>query len=208
MKGNIDYLVKTLKEKKFTSGDISNVFKNGNIHLFIAAITGFIYCVYIIIYFIIIRFSSSNAGAAGLYGFATTISFPHIICIIAAVILNIISWDKNIYVFALAAGIFYGLSSLLLILYAIFLIPSIVLCFLGFGKLKNNITGDNYDIQKNNDNKNNKDINKTVDKLTENITGNTKICPYCANKIKEAAIICQYCKKDLPAVNNPAQDSE
>ena len=33
----------------------------------------------------------------------------------------------------------------------------------------------------------------------QNITaGKTKICPFCANEIKSAAIVCQFCGRDLP----------
>jgi len=33
---------------------------------------------------------------------------------------------------------------------------------------------------------------------TENIINDYKICPFCANKIKKEAIVCQYCNRDLP----------
>ena len=29
----------------------------------------------------------------------------------------------------------------------------------------------------------------------------TKKCPFCANSIKEDAIVCQYCHRDLPTVH-------
>ena len=29
-----------------------------------------------------------------------------------------------------------------------------------------------------------------------------KKCPYCDNKIKERAVVCQYCHKDLPDTGN------
>jgi predicted membrane protein len=38
--------------------------------------------------------------------------------------------------------------------------------------------------------------------IVEKISGNTKVCPFCANKIKEEAIVCHFCKKDLPAPNS------
>jgi hypothetical protein len=32
----------------------------------------------------------------------------------------------------------------------------------------------------------------------EQDTASTKVCPYCAETIKEAAIVCRFCNRELP----------
>lgn len=39
-------------------------------------------------------------------------------------------------------------------------------------------------------------INRSQNILTENL--DLKICPYCAEQIKSAAIVCRFCGRDLP----------
>ncbi len=107
-----------------------------SVALLISAIIGLIYGIYIISYFVDINASSSSTSDIIGSGIATALVLPHMIFVLIAVIFNIISWAINSRPFALTAGILYSVSALLFILYALFVVPSIVLSFVGFAKLK------------------------------------------------------------------------
>ena len=105
-----------------------------SIVLLIAAIIGLAYSIYIIGYFG--SLNSGNEYGSLASGIATAMVLPHMICLIIAVVFNIIGWVINKRGFALTAGILYSVSAVLFIMYAIFVIPSIVLSFVGFVRLK------------------------------------------------------------------------
>lgn len=104
--------------------------------LFISAIIGVAYGLYLVSYFGgIIGNTSSGAEAVG-GALATAMVTPHMVCVVVAAIFNVLAWLNNTRGFALVAAILYCVAAVLFLLYAMFLIPSIVLSFIGFSRLK------------------------------------------------------------------------
>lgn len=104
--------------------------------LLISAILGLLYSLYIISYFF--KGLTSTNGGAELAGaaIATALVTPHMILVVLATIFNIIAYFSNKRGFALTGAILYAVGGVIFILYIIFVVPSIVLSFVGYAKLK------------------------------------------------------------------------
>lgn len=107
-----------------------------SIPLLISAILGVAYAIYIIVYFGSVGSNAQNVSEAIGTGIATALVLPHIICTVIAVIFNILAWALNKKAFALVAGILYAVAAVLFFLYALFVIVQMILCFVGFAKLR------------------------------------------------------------------------
>lgn len=98
--------------------------------LIISAVLGVAYSLYLIFYFSDV--SEQNIGGA----IAATLVLPHMICTAIASIFNVVAVVTNTSGFALTGGILYSVAAVLFIVYGFFLVPMIVLSFIGFTKLK------------------------------------------------------------------------
>ena len=106
-----------------------------NILLLIAGILGLCYVIYLVSHFGgSMASSSSDAELAGA-GIATALVAPHMICVIIAVVFNIVAWVGNIRWAALVAGIMYAVSMVCFFLYALFVIVQMILCFVTYAKM-------------------------------------------------------------------------
>ncbi|QOX64236.1 hypothetical protein FRZ06_13245 [Anoxybacterium hadale] len=103
--------------------------------LLISAILGTLYLVYVISYFINGVASTSGSDQIGA-GIATALVAPHMFLLALAVLFNWIGWAARVRWAALTGGILYCVSGLLFLLYVVFEIPSIILSFVGFAKMK------------------------------------------------------------------------
>lgn len=104
--------------------------------LLISAILGTLYLAYIIYYFINGVTSTSGSEQIGA-GIATALVAPHMFLLAIAVLFNWIGWAARVRWAALTGGILYCVSGFTFLLYVFFEIPSIVLSFVGFAKMKN-----------------------------------------------------------------------
>lgn len=104
--------------------------------LLISAIFGTLYLVYIINYFFNGVTSTSGSEQIGA-GIATALVAPHMFLLAVAVLFNWIGWAAKAKWAALTGGILYCVSGLLFLLYVFFEIPSIILSFVGYAKMKN-----------------------------------------------------------------------
>jgi hypothetical protein len=108
-----------------------------SIVLLISAIIGWVYGMFITISFFTGAIVNSSPGVEALAGgIAAVLVLPHMICVLIALIFNILGWAVNKREFALTAGILYSASAAMFILFAVFVVPSIVLSFVGYAKLK------------------------------------------------------------------------
>lgn len=107
-----------------------------NVLLFISAILGVLYTIYIIVYFSSASGSSSDATEAIGIGIATALATPHMIATALATIFNILGWAMNHRGFALTGAILYCVAAVCFPMYAFFVVIQIVLSFIGFAKLK------------------------------------------------------------------------
>ncbi len=107
-----------------------------SIVLLVAAILGIVYAIYIICYFTGANASTETSSEMVGVGLATILVAPHALFVVLAAILNIIAWAKSSRALALTAAILYLVAALLFIPYAFFVVVQIVLCFVGFAKLK------------------------------------------------------------------------
>lgn len=99
-------------------------------------IIGALYFVYVVLYFLG-KIGSGASWAENLgYGIAATLAAPHIFLVFLALVFNIIGWAASRSWAALTGGILYSVAGLIFILYCIFVVPSIVLSFVGFAKLR------------------------------------------------------------------------
>lgn len=98
--------------------------------LIVSTILGAIYAIYLIVYFG--NASSEDIGGA----IASTIVMPHMICVVIAAAFNLAGSLTNKRGFALTSAILYSVSAVLFLMYAFFVIPMIILTFVGFANLK------------------------------------------------------------------------
>lgn len=103
--------------------------------LLISAILGTIYSIYIIMYFTGAVGGSEGTEQVGA-ALATAMVMPHLILVVLATIFNWVAYFTNKRGFALTAGILFSVGAVLFIIYALFVVPSLVLCFVGFSNLK------------------------------------------------------------------------
>ncbi len=103
--------------------------------LLIAAIIGALYSIYLIAYFGGAIGGSEGAEQAGA-ALATALVTPHMILVVLAAIFNWVAYFTNKRGFALTAGILYSVGGVIFIVYIFFVIPSLVLSFVGYANLK------------------------------------------------------------------------
>ncbi|MDU1412598.1 MAG: hypothetical protein E6929_07250 [Clostridium sp.] len=103
--------------------------------LLISAILGTAYSIYLILYFSGAIGGSEGAEQVGA-AIATALVTPHMILVVLATIFNWIGYFINKAGFALTAGILYSVAGVLFIMYIFFVIPSLVLSFVGYSKVK------------------------------------------------------------------------
>lgn len=103
--------------------------------LLIAAIIGALYSIYLIAYFGGAIGGSQGAEQAGA-ALATALVTPHMILVVLATIFNWVAYFTNKRGFALTAGILYSVGGVMFIVYILFVIPSLVLSFVGYANLK------------------------------------------------------------------------
>lgn len=117
--------------------------------LLISAILGAMYSVYLITYFGGGIFSSKDAAEAVGSAIATALVTPHMVLVVLATIFNWVAYFSNKRGFALTGAILYSVGGVIFILYIIFVIPSIILSFIGYAKLKKIIEVNNSNIANN-----------------------------------------------------------
>ncbi len=104
--------------------------------LLVSAILGLLYSIYIITYFTGQLSASKDAAELAGSAIATALVTPHMVLVILAAIFNWVAYFTNVRGLALTGAILYAVGGVLFILYFIFVIPSMVLSFVGFAKLK------------------------------------------------------------------------
>lgn len=100
-------------------------------------IAGALYFVCILIYFTKGVISGEDSFEIIGRGIAFMVVAPHIFCVLLALVFNIIGWATSRTWAALTGGILYCVAAVSFILYCFFVVPSIILSFVGFAKLKN-----------------------------------------------------------------------
>ena len=102
--------------------------------LLVSALLGTLYAIYIISHFFGGVASTDGAEQVGA-AIATALVLPHIITLVLAIIFNWVAFAANIKGMAIATGILYSVSGVIFILYFLFLVPMIVLSFIGVSKI-------------------------------------------------------------------------
>lgn len=104
--------------------------------LIASSVLGFMYSIYLIFYFSgTMSGDVSDAEAIG-GALATLMVTPHMAMVILSTIFNILAVALKKVGFALTSGILYSVAGLLFPLYLPFVIPMIVLSFVGYAKMK------------------------------------------------------------------------
>lgn len=110
--------------------------KKKSIALILSAIIGAGYALYITTYFGGTIFKSESAAAAAGVSIAAALVTPHMLCTVVAAIFNVIACFNNNSAFALTGAILYCCAAVLFLFYALFVVPSIILSFVGYARLK------------------------------------------------------------------------
>lgn len=104
--------------------------------LLVSAIIGTLYMIFLIANFGGAIANSTDAAEQAGAAIATALVTPHMILVAIALIFNWVSYFTNKRGFALTAGILYSVGGVLFLLYIFFVVPSLVLSFVGYAKLK------------------------------------------------------------------------
>lgn len=95
--------------------------------LLASGILGFLYATYILVYFY------GSGDAMGML--AGAIVMPHAIAVLVGATFAMLASQKESRTFALVSGITYSVSAVIFMLYAIMVLPMIILSFVGFAKM-------------------------------------------------------------------------
>ncbi|MBJ7281283.1 MAG: hypothetical protein JHD31_05415 [Rhodoluna sp.] len=112
------------------------MFENRSKLTAISILLGIAYAIYAISYFTSANASSTSDAEAIGTGIATLLVAPSIFILFVGIILGLIGFFNRSAGLQLTAAILYSAAALMFILYAIFLIPSIVLGFIGWNQQK------------------------------------------------------------------------
>lgn len=121
-------------------------FKKRSKILFISACIGLFYLIYLISHFYVGVTTTDGAEQVGA-AIATALVTPHMILIGVAVIFNWLGVFLKKNWMAMVSGILYGVGGVMFIIYIWFVIPMIVLSFVGFAKQKKLNNEDEEDIK-------------------------------------------------------------
>ena len=122
--------------EKYTKKRGRTMKKKKSVCLAIGGLLGLAYFIYICVYFTGVNTSSTDAAEAIGGAIATALVTPHMICVAIAVIFNLVGFFANKPWAALTAGILYAVGGVLFLAYFMFVIPSMVLCFVGYARVK------------------------------------------------------------------------
>ncbi len=111
------------------------MFKNRSKVLFISAILGTLYTLYLVSYFTGGMSSGDSAEQVGT-ALATALVLPHAMVLVLAVIFNWVGFFMNKTWAAITCGVLYSVSGVLFLLYIVFEVPMIILSFVGVSKVK------------------------------------------------------------------------
>ncbi len=103
--------------------------------LFVSAVIGTLYVFYLISYFIGGTASAGSTEEAIGTGLATVLVAPHMFMVFLAVIFNWIGFAMNKKWAAITCGVLYSVAGFLFMLYIMFVIPCIVLSFVGVAQV-------------------------------------------------------------------------
>ncbi|NFG95638.1 benzylsuccinate synthase [Clostridium sporogenes] len=112
------------------------MFKKRSKAFFTSIILATIYLIYIISYFYGILGDGDTAEQIG-SGLATALVTPHIIVLAISVMFGWLAFGLSSSGFALTASILYTVAGVMFIPYIFFVIPSIILGFVGYANQKN-----------------------------------------------------------------------
>lgn len=103
--------------------------------LIASSVLGILYSLFLIVNFFGSSGDISDAEAIG-GAIATALVMPHMILVVLATIFNVLSVTLEKSAFALTSGILYSVGGVLFLLYLVFVIPMIVLSFVGYSKMR------------------------------------------------------------------------
>lgn len=103
--------------------------------LLVSAILAIFYLSYLIGHFLGVITSTEGAEQLGA-SIAIAIVMPHVILVILGTIFNWVAFFSNKRGFALTAGTLFSVAGVIFLPYIFFVIPSLVLSFVGYAKLK------------------------------------------------------------------------
>ena len=106
------------------------------ITLLLSAIIGTGYAIYIISYFAGVTTAQTETTEQVGAVIATALATPHMVLVVLAVIFNWLGWLMRFSGFALTGAILYIVGGVLFLLYIPFTIPSMILSFIGYARMK------------------------------------------------------------------------
>lgn len=111
--------------------------KKGRVLLFISLVIGVLYIIYSFSYWgnINVNATADSAEQIGT-GIATVIVLPHVVMTALAVIFNALAFFMYNRPFALVAAILYTVALVLFVMYFMFVIIEMILCYIAFAKMK------------------------------------------------------------------------
>jgi ABC-type antimicrobial peptide transport system permease subunit len=110
--------------------------KNRSILTLISLVLAIAYTIYILTYFAGVNAETTSDAEAVGAGIATLLVLPSVFVLGIGVILGLIGFFNRSTGLQLTAAILYSVAALLFLLYVMFLVPSIVLGFMGWNQQK------------------------------------------------------------------------